>query len=241
MDSPLVLAITILAGLATILFFIFGQKGLVEHWRDWQNKQKNSNAKKIRSESTQISDVPSELLLEVPLSESQARQITMIVAGANAIYNDVAKSLSAAEVAKRKVYDQRYLADSITAYVRQLESYIKEAKKGVERGNPYKDLLEYDIRDIAFFYGRSESINELLELTESNSLTILHAESGAGKTSLLKAGIRPQLLANGHVPVYINLRGSSLRAPIQRLIKLALLPEIDEYSSLLNTSLHAFL
>ena len=81
----------------------------------------------------------------------------------------------------------------------------------------------------------------MLELTESNSLTILHAESGAGKTSLLKAGIRPQLLANGHVPVYINLRGSSLRAPIQRLIKLALLPEIDEYSSLLNTSLHAFL
>jgi hypothetical protein len=163
---------------------------------------------------------------EVPLSENQAKQIAAILAGAHIIYSDLEKALSAEEFVERKAYEQKYLAESITAYVRQLETVVEEARLGTQRGNPYKELLEYDIRDVALFYGRTEAITKLLELVDNNPLTILHSESGAGKTSLLKAGIRPRLLANGQVPIYINIRVSPPNNSIQKTIKLSLLPKI---------------
>ena len=54
---------------------------------------------------------------------------------------------------------------------------------------PFKLLDYYDIQDAPYFYGRRVETNSLLKLVTSNRLVIVTGPSGAGKTSLLKAGL----------------------------------------------------
>ena len=45
------------------------------------------------------------------------------------------------------------------------------------------------------FFGRDENCDELMRALDNGRLTVLYAESGAGKTSLLKAGLMSRLVA----------------------------------------------
>ena len=89
--------------------------------------------------------------------------------------------------------------------------------------NPYKALLHYTIADADDFYGRDDAIAAMLNAMQKHPLTVLHAESGAGKTSLLQAGIAARLLADGHLPLLIR---PNQRTP-QLAIKQSLLPSIE--------------
>jgi hypothetical protein len=68
-------------------------------------------------------------------------------------------------------------------------------------GNPYKGAVSYQVEDAALFFGRDREAKELTARILANRLTILHAISGAGKTSLLNARIIPAVEAHGWVPV----------------------------------------
>ncbi|MDJ0595674.1 MAG: caspase family protein [Pleurocapsa sp. MO_226.B13] len=61
--------------------------------------------------------------------------------------------------------------------------------------NPYKGLQSYDETDSKLFFGREESIKELREQVVSNkqAFTIVLGASGIGKSSLVKAGLIPNL------------------------------------------------
>ncbi len=65
-------------------------------------------------------------------------------------------------------------------------------------------MQEYRLNDAELFFGRSTAIHELIQHLGQGPLTVLHAESGAGKSSLLQAGVAPQLIGNGHLPIYLR-------------------------------------
>ena len=54
---------------------------------------------------------------------------------------------------------------------------------------PFKLLDYYDVQDAPIFYARREETDSLVKLVTSNRLVIVTGPSGAGKTSLLKAGL----------------------------------------------------
>jgi hypothetical protein len=66
-----------------------------------------------------------------------------------------------------------------------------------EKSKPYKGAESYQIEDGEVFYGRELDANQLIAKILSSRFTLLHAQSGAGKTSLLNARIIPGLEARG--------------------------------------------
>lgn len=108
---------------------------------------------------------------------------------------------------------------------------------GGAAGSPYKALLAYDIQDAGSVYGRSDAIIQGLEHIASGRLTVLHAESGVGKTSLARAGILPRLLAGGQLPIYLR----PYTTPVPLAVKRGLLPELETAPRLANASLNDFL
>ena len=71
-------------------------------------------------------------------------------------------------------------------------------------GNPWKALSSYDINDKCCFCGRDEDIVKLCSLIEYNQVVTIYGKSGIGKTSLLKAGVYPQLLIGDYLPKFIR-------------------------------------
>ncbi len=105
---------------------------------------------------------------------------------------------------------------------------------------PYKSLLPYRLADAPFFFGRDQARAELLPGLAPGSrtrLTILHSESGAGKTSLLQAGLAAPLLAQGHLPLYVR----AWRHSPSLAIKQTLLPDLTRTPDLAQLPLRAFL
>ncbi|MCL4297968.1 MAG: hypothetical protein KJ077_19655 [Anaerolineae bacterium] len=58
---------------------------------------------------------------------------------------------------------------------------------------PYVGPRPFEQADQALFFGRDREVSELLSLVIAHDLVLLYAESGAGKSSLLNAGLIPQL------------------------------------------------
>lgn len=63
---------------------------------------------------------------------------------------------------------------------------------------PYKFLDYYTEHDAALFFGREAEIDIIASQILAHRSFILHGRSGAGKSSLLRAGLLPRLRAQGH-------------------------------------------
>lgn len=72
---------------------------------------------------------------------------------------------------------------------------------------PYKFLASYDISDRDIFFGRETVIENLLGKIPRCKTLLINGRSGAGKTSLLHAGLIPRLAENGYV--YLSFRDYS--------------------------------
>jgi WD40 repeat protein len=59
--------------------------------------------------------------------------------------------------------------------------------------NPYVGPRPFERGEGAFFFGREREVQELLSLVVAHRVVLLYAASGAGKTSLLNAGLGPLL------------------------------------------------
>ncbi len=55
--------------------------------------------------------------------------------------------------------------------------------------SPYRGLKSFDSKQ--YFFGRERATARLMELVEQHDVTIVHGESGQGKSSLIKAGFKP--------------------------------------------------
>lgn len=61
------------------------------------------------------------------------------------------------------------------------------------QGNDFVGARPYDDSEARLFFGRQDEIRDLASLWRGNRLTILHSANGAGKTSLVRAGVIPTL------------------------------------------------
>ncbi|WP_414586376.1 eIF2A-related protein [Scytonema sp. PCC 10023] len=70
---------------------------------------------------------------------------------------------------------------------------LEEAPKLDEKANPYKGLESFEEKDSDKFFGRKALIETLQEFVANHPLTVVLGASGSGKSSLVKAGLIPQL------------------------------------------------
>lgn len=162
-----------------------------------------------------------------------------IINGSKNIINVIEKSASVAEMKKQADrLEQSHLKNALVEYVNKIKLQVELAEKGLDTKSPYKALLEYDITDSSLFFGRDVYIAELLDCIKRNPLTVLHSESGAGKSSLLRAGIGPHLLAEGRLPLYVRPRETPALGAV---IKHMLLPQLEQSPNLAKASLRDFL
>ncbi len=66
--------------------------------------------------------------------------------------------------------------------------------EGAHIENPYVGPQPFEQKDQKRFFGRDQEANELLSLVIANRMSLLYAQSGAGKTSLLNAKLFPMLI-----------------------------------------------
>jgi hypothetical protein len=93
----------------------------------------------------------------------------------------------------------------------------------VPEAKPYKGPLSYEIEDAEYFFGRDAESELLLARILSSRFTLLHAQSGAGKTSLLNARVLPGLEQHGWTAFRILPRGNPSDA-VRLSVLLGLLP-----------------
>lgn len=79
--------------------------------------------------------------------------------------------------------------------------------------NPYKELQSYTETDKEYFFGRNEEIKELLEKIIKYKIVGLFGESGTGKTSVVNAGLIPNLKNEAYITISIRC----LDEPIKRI------------------------
>jgi len=155
----------------------------------------------------------------------------------NNIQNIVQRALTASEAVEQdKALESKYFAQGVQAFCERLKTRATEAAETV-KGSPYKGLLEYRLSDAEIFYGRSQAIAALMGNLKRSPLTILHAESGAGKTSLVQAGIMPRLIAAGHLPIYLRPYNAEPSYAIKRLF----IPDLSNVPLLATAPLRDFL
>ena len=111
---------------------------------------------------------------------------------------------------------------------------------------PYPGLVPFEERDARVFYGRGELVAQLVrriaEQLARPGILLVAGESGAGKSSLLRAGLMPQLAAGALGPGserwprrVIRPTGSPLRGLAMQLADLAGADPVSVYRSLSAT------
>ena len=77
--------------------------------------------------------------------------------------------------------------------------------------SPYKELSYYEESDSANFAGREQDVHHLLSRVVISRAFVLYARSGLGKTSVLLAGLFPELRKRDYRPIYVRTLDDPLR------------------------------
>ena len=100
----------------------------------------------------------------------------------------------------------------------------------MEKKNRYPGPLPFEYDDRELFFGRDQEIEYLTTVIINNKSTILHGKSGYGKTSLINAGIIPNLLVNFHCEIIrIRFYNRDKKNPVKP--RDTLINSIRQYSS----------
>ena len=76
----------------------------------------------------------------------------------------------------------------------------------VEIKNPYPGIRSFRIEENHLFFGRKKQTNELLEILNKTHFVAITGASGSGKSSLVKAGLIPDLIKDSSEWNYISFR-----------------------------------
>src|SRR5215213_2787392 len=69
---------------------------------------------------------------------------------------------------------------------------------------PYAGLASFTEINQAFFHGRNREVEKITARIEQNLLTVVYGKSGIGKSSILRAGVFPELRKKGFLPIDIK-------------------------------------
>src|SRR6266852_1336576 len=72
--------------------------------------------------------------------------------------------------------------------------------------SPFRGIQPFRFLDQEYYSGREELIDELVDKVLLYRLVVLFGESGAGKSSLLNAGVVPALKKKGYQPERLRVR-----------------------------------
>jgi WD40 repeat protein len=75
----------------------------------------------------------------------------------------------------------------------------------LDRDNPFLGLEPFREVDAAWFHGRDQDADSLVQLLRRTGPAVVYGASGLGKTSLLRAGLFPRLREQGMLPIYVRL------------------------------------
>ena len=81
----------------------------------------------------------------------------------------------------------------------------------VAEWSPYKGLLPYDEKDAPYFFGRDRERRQISAALRASRLTVLYGESGAGKSSVLAAGVACDLSTIPSMSWYFFGPGAMIR------------------------------
>lgn len=85
--------------------------------------------------------------------------------------------------------------------VEQLEAIVRPdqtlPEQGAEEANPYAGLAAFQERDATRFFGRETMVEHIVSRLVDQPLLALVGASGAGKSSLVRAGVIPALMRRG--------------------------------------------
>jgi len=93
--------------------------------------------------------------------------------------------------------------------------------------NPWPGLRAFTENDREFFLGREAEAAELLGLVQRKPVVVLYGQSGLGKTSLLQAGLIPELKRLDCLPIRLRLDHDEQAIPLADQVKLALSGELQ--------------
>ena len=93
---------------------------------------------------------------------------------------------------------------------------IKNQDPTYNEQRPFLGLSSFKEENKGQFGGRDTEIKDLYNLVENHPLTIVFGKSGIGKTSLLQAGLIPELQRNFYLPVYLRIDYESKKSPLQQ-------------------------
>jgi WD40 repeat protein len=99
--------------------------------------------------------------------------------------------------------------------------------------NPYRGLASFDEAHRQLFFGRTELVEKLQDFVKTQPLTVVLGASGSGKSSLVKAGLIPQLRQETTEQWCILPPMRPGEAPFQALnqtLKAAHLPEVAAHN-----------
>lgn len=88
--------------------------------------------------------------------------------------------------------------DALRAALEQLTG--SASVMNLPEGNPYRGLLAFEAQHKDLFFGRAADISAIVDRLRSESLIILAGNSGVGKSSLVRAGVLPQIEAGALGP-----------------------------------------
>jgi len=95
----------------------------------------------------------------------------------------------------------------------------RKSQKALRDQRPFLGLRSFEEKNKSQFGGRDKEIKELFGLDENSVLTVIFGKSGIGKTSLIKAGLIPELQQNFYFPIYVRIDYSSSRTPLEQVKK----------------------
>ena len=96
-------------------------------------------------------------------------------------------------------------------------------------------LRSYNESDASIFYGRSAEINKICNAISYNDFTIIYGPSGIGKTSIIKAGVFPKMIAANYFPVYIRFDHSNALSYAEQVCNGIVLAAHDRNISIVQT------
>ncbi|MEM6371800.1 MAG: hypothetical protein AAF727_03345 [Pseudomonadota bacterium] len=113
-------------------------------------------------------------------------------------------------------------------YGENADEYTLEYVRASVGDEPYKGTDSYQFEDSPLFFGRVREEREMSSLFLKGQLCILHAQSGAGKTSLLNARVIPRIEETGIHTVRLTPQSDPLEAVrIASMLQLIPPPECE--------------